>query len=165
MHPAVLFTGQHCARPQLSGWSVRVHRSLAGIVGWSRTIEKTSALDIEIAETVGLEPIGQNTKQEMARKVRGRPPPKHVARTGLKKCNVQIAQARDLDVECTCIRQRRAHLHMRHFGSGRAALRLPAAWLCAVRAIDAVDPAAVDLLRIELQLQLLAHNAGEEAAH
>jgi hypothetical protein len=31
--------------------SVQVHRALAGIFGWSRTIEKTSALDIQIAET------------------------------------------------------------------------------------------------------------------
>jgi hypothetical protein len=106
MHPAIPFAGQHCARPQLSGRSVRVHRSLAGIFGWSRTIEKTSALDIEIAETVGLEPIGQNTKQEMARQARGRSPSKHGARTGLKRSNIEIAQARDLDVERTPIRQR-----------------------------------------------------------
>jgi hypothetical protein len=36
-----------------------------------------SALDIQIAETLGLKPIGQNTKQEMARQVRGRSPPKY----------------------------------------------------------------------------------------
>ena len=52
----------------------------------------------------------------MARQVRGRPPPKHVVQTGPKRSNVEIAQARDLDVECTSIRQRRADLHMRHFG-------------------------------------------------
>ena len=64
---------------------------LAGIFGWPRTIEKTSALDIQIAETLDLKPIGQNTKQEMARQVRGRPPPKHVMQTGLKRSNVEIA--------------------------------------------------------------------------
>ena len=69
VYPAVPFAGQHCARPQLSGWSVRVHRTLAGIFGWPCTIEKTSALDIQIAETLGLKPIGQNTKQEVAGKV------------------------------------------------------------------------------------------------
>ena len=66
MHPAVPFAGQHSARPHLSGRSVQVHRALAGIFGWSRTIEKTSALDIQIAETLGLKPIGQNTKQDGA---------------------------------------------------------------------------------------------------
>ena len=64
--------------------SVQVHRALAGIFGWSRTIEKTSALDIEIAEPLGLKPIGQNTEQEMARQLRGRSPPKHVVQTCLK---------------------------------------------------------------------------------
>jgi hypothetical protein len=63
-----------------------------------------------------VEPIGQNTKQEMARQVRGRPPPKHVVQTGVKRSNLEIAQARDLDVECTSIQQRRADLHTRHFG-------------------------------------------------
>ena len=96
--------------------SVQVHRALAGIFGWSRTIEKKSALDIQIAETVGLKPVGQNTKKKVARQVRGRPPPKHVARTGLKRSNVEIAQPRNLDVECTRIRHCRTDLHTRHFG-------------------------------------------------
>src|ERR1700704_3609768 len=91
VHPAVPFAGQHGARPHLSGRSVQVHRALAGIFGWSRTIEKTSALDIQIAEALGLEPIGQNTKQEMARQLRGRAPSKHLMRTGLKRSNVEIA--------------------------------------------------------------------------
>jgi hypothetical protein len=34
------------------------------------TIEKTSALDIQVAAPLGLKPVGQNTKQEMARQVR-----------------------------------------------------------------------------------------------
>jgi hypothetical protein len=58
VYPAVPFAGQHCARPQLSGWSVQVHRALAGIFGRARPIEKTAALDIQIVETFGLEPIG-----------------------------------------------------------------------------------------------------------
>jgi hypothetical protein len=41
-----------------SGWSVQVHRALAGIFGRARPIEKTAALDIQIAETFGLKPIG-----------------------------------------------------------------------------------------------------------
>ena len=31
--------------------------------------------------------------------------------------------------------------------------------------IDAIDPGAVDLLGVELQLQLFAHHSGQEAAH
>jgi hypothetical protein len=54
-----------CPASHLRGRSVQVHRTLAGIFGCSRTIEKTSALDIQIAETLGLKPIGQNTKQEL----------------------------------------------------------------------------------------------------
>ena len=57
------------------------------------------ALGIQIAETIGLKPIGQNPKQEMARQVRGRSPPERIVPTGLKATNVEIAQARDLDVE------------------------------------------------------------------
>ena len=74
------------------------------------------ALAIQIAETIGLKPIGQNTKQEMAGQVRGRPPPEHVVPTGPKVANIEIAQARDLDVECLRIRQRRTDLHTRHVG-------------------------------------------------
>jgi hypothetical protein len=72
---------------------------LAGVFGCSRTVEEAPALAIQIAETIGLEPIGQNTKQEVARQVRGRQPPEHRPPAGLKITEVEIAQARDLDCE------------------------------------------------------------------
>ena len=75
--------------------------------GWSCTIENTSALDIQIAETLGLKPVGQDTKQEMARQVRGRRRRNTLCKRVRSCSNIEIAQARDLDVECTPIRQRR----------------------------------------------------------
>ena len=100
----------------------------------------------------------------MARQVRGRPPPKHVVQTGPKRSNVEIAQARDLDVKSYFHPAAPGRPSHAAFRSGGAALRLPAAWLSAVRAIDAVDPATVYFPRIEFELQLFAHHADEEAA-
>jgi hypothetical protein len=85
--------------------------------------------------------------------------------TGLKATNVEIAQARDLDIESFFVRQGRTNLHTGHVRSGCSALRLPRACLVTVCALDAVDTRAVDLLRIKIQLQLFAHDAGKEAAH
>ena len=68
-------------------------------------IEQPLALGIQIAQPIGLKPIGQNAKQEMAGQVRGRSPPEHRVPTGSKLTDVEIAQARDLDVERLAVRQ------------------------------------------------------------
>jgi hypothetical protein len=49
--------------------------------------------------------------------------------------------------------------------SGGAALRLSTACLNTNYSFDSVGARSIDLLRIKIQLQLLAHDAGEEAAH
>ena len=107
----------------------------------------------------------QNAKQEMSGQVRGRSPPKHVLPTDLETTDVEIAQARDLDVQRRRIRQRRADLDARHAGSGCAAFGLLAGCLGFSAMIDAVDPVTVDLLRVEFQLEPLAHDSSQEAAH
>src|SRR5687767_10967173 len=100
----------------------------------------------------------------MAGQVRGRSTPERIVPTGPKVTNIEIAQVRDLDIESLVVRQGRTNLHTGHVRSGCSALRLPTACLRSVRAFDAVDARAVDFLRIKLQLQLFAHDAGEEAA-
>ena len=84
--------------------------------------------------------------------------------TGPKTAEVEIAQARDLDVDCLPLRLSRTDLDARHECSGRT-LGLAASRFAAVSARNLVDPAAVDLLRIEFQLQLFANHASKEATH
>ena len=115
MHPAVPFAGQHGARPQVDGLPVRVHRALAGVFGRCRTIEQPPALGIQIAETIGLKPIGQNTKQQMSWQVRGGQPSRTPYANGLEdRSDVEITQARDLDVDCLPVRLSRTDLDARH---------------------------------------------------
>lgn len=82
------------------------------------------ARGIQIAETIGLKSVGQNSKHEMARQVRGRSTPERIVPTGLKAAKVEIAQARDLDFESIVVRQGRTNLHTGHVRSGCSALRL-----------------------------------------
>ena len=56
-------------------------------------------LDVQVAQLIGLQPVGQDAKQQMAGQVRGRLPPEHGVPTAAKLTDVEIAQARDLDVE------------------------------------------------------------------
>jgi hypothetical protein len=97
LHPAVPFAGQHGARSYVSGPAVQVHRALARILGWSRSIKEPLAPGVQIAETIGLNPVSQNPKYEVAGQVRERSPAELVVPTNLKATNIEIAQARDLD--------------------------------------------------------------------
>ena len=67
-------------------------------------------LAIQVAQPIGLKPVGQNAKQQMAGQVRGSPPPEHSMPAGPKFIDVEIAQARDLDVECLPVRRCRTDL-------------------------------------------------------
>jgi hypothetical protein len=53
---------------------------------------------VQIAETFDLKPVRQNPKHEVARQVRGRSPPERIVPTGPKVTNIEIAQARDLNI-------------------------------------------------------------------
>jgi hypothetical protein len=52
---------------------------------------------------IGLEPISQNAKQQVTGQVRGRSPPEHRVPTGPERTDIEVAQARDLDVECLAV--------------------------------------------------------------
>jgi hypothetical protein len=141
--------------------AAQVHRAFARVFGWSRFIKEPLARGVQIAEAIGLKPVCQNPKHEVARQVRGRATRERIVPAGTKAGNIEIAQVRDLDIESFLVWRGRTNLHTRHVQSGCSALRLPRVrW-----AFDAVDTNAVDFLRIEFQLQLVAHDSGEEAAH
>lgn len=57
------------------------------------------ALAIQVAQAIGLKPVSQNAKQDMAWQVRGRPPPEYILPTVSKFTDVEITQTRNLDVE------------------------------------------------------------------
>src|SRR6202047_752068 len=100
----------------------------------------------------------------MTRKVSGRWPAECGMPTAAKLTNVEITQARKLDVGFLAVRQGRTALHPRH-GSRWRASGLARGGLAAISARDLVDPVAVHLGRAELQLEALAHHAGKKAAH
>ena len=62
----------------------------------------------------GLQPVGQNAIQKMTGQVRGWPPPKDAVPTSPKRADVEIAQARNLDIELAPVRQCRTDLDARH---------------------------------------------------
>ena len=143
----------------------QVHGALSGVLGRPRAIEQALALAIQVTQLIGLKPVSQNAKQEMAGQVRGRSPPEYGVPTGPKLTDVEITQARNLDVECLSVRQGRTDLDARHDAQDDRRLDWRAPDLPLSRARDLVDPVAVHLLRAELQLEALAHHAGKEAAH
>jgi hypothetical protein len=51
-----------------------------------------------VAEALGLKPIGQHTEQEVAGQVVRRSPTEYRAPLRPQTCQVEIAQARDLDI-------------------------------------------------------------------
>ena len=63
---------------------------------------------------IGLQPIRQNAIQKMTGQVRGWPPPKNAVPTSPKRADVEIAQARNLDIEYAPVRQCRTDLDARH---------------------------------------------------
>src|SRR5271169_6679182 len=78
------------------------------------TIEQTLTLPVQVPRRVGLQPERQAAKQEMTSKVSGRWPAECGMPTAAKLTNVEITQARNLDVEFLAVRQRRTDLHPRH---------------------------------------------------
>ena len=76
-----------------------LHGALPGVLGRHRTVEQTLALAVQVAQMVGLKPVSQNAKQQVAGQVRGRPPPEYGMPTASKLPDVEIAQARNLDVD------------------------------------------------------------------
>ena len=75
-----------------------------------RPIEQTLTLPVQVPKTVGVQPVRQAAKQEMTGKVSGRSPAECGMPTAAKLTNVEITQARNLDVEFLAVRQRRTDL-------------------------------------------------------
>src|SRR5215475_1182053 len=72
-------------------------------------VQQTATVGIEVAQTIGLRPIGQNTKQQMAGKVRRCWPPEGHMPSGSEVADLEIAQTRDLDLERLSVRHRTDH--------------------------------------------------------
>ena len=53
-------------------------------------VEQTPAFTIQITETIGLEPVGYDPKQQVARQVRGRRSPENCLPTVAKPADVEI---------------------------------------------------------------------------
>ena len=79
-----------------------------------RPIEQTLTLPVQVPKTVGLQPERQAAKQEMTSKVSGRWPAECGMPTAAKLTNVEITQARNLDVERRAVWQCRTDLYARH---------------------------------------------------
>jgi hypothetical protein len=72
---------------------------LSGLLGRPRAIEQAYGLGVQVTQLIGLQPVGQDAKQQMAGQVRGRPPPEHGVPTAAKLTDAEIAQVRNLGVE------------------------------------------------------------------
>src|SRR5262249_300402 len=92
----------------------QLHGALSGILRRYRTVEQTLGLAIKVAQVVGLEPVRQNTKQQVARQARMRSTPEYVMPTVFKLPDVELAQARNLDVKWLSVRRCRTDLDARH---------------------------------------------------
>ena len=113
MHPPVPFAGQHGSGSNISCHPAGIHRAFAGGLRRYSTVEKATALAVQITEVIGLKPIGQQTEEDMSGQVRGLSL-EDVLPTGTKRSNVEIAQMRDLDVERLSIRRCRTDFHTGH---------------------------------------------------
>src|SRR5262249_25574215 len=120
---------------------------------------------LQFPEPIGLQPISQNMKQQVAGQVRGRSPPERRVPFGSQFLDIEIAQTRDLGVERLSIRHRGIDHHAWHGRSTGATTRGAESGLCTATVDDAIDPLTVDLLRTQFKAELLAHHASEEAAN
>jgi hypothetical protein len=77
-------------------------------------VEEASALSVQITQAIDLKLVCQHSKQQMAGQVRGRRSPEHRVPTVAKFAGIEIAYARNLDVELFSIRQRRTDPYARH---------------------------------------------------
>jgi hypothetical protein len=104
VHLPVPFSAQHGAGPEFCGTLTHAHGTLCGPLGRPRAIEQAYGLGVQVTQLIGLQPVGQDTKQQMAGQVRGRSPSEYGVPTGPKRIDVEITQARNLDVDCLSVR-------------------------------------------------------------
>src|SRR5262249_52021136 len=114
LHLPVPFATHHRPGPEVRGALALLHGSLAGFLRRSRAVEQGPALGIKVNPVVGLELVGQNTKYEVAGQMRRRLAAVYGMPASLKGSNIEIAQARDLDVDRFPVRHSRTDVHTRH---------------------------------------------------
>src|SRR5262249_54757125 len=129
---------------------------------WSNLPQPT--VGIQFPEPIGLQPISQNMKQQVAGQVRGRSPGTPCA------ISLAVPLYRDrADARSRCRAPLRPAPPDRSprvawrssCPTARGAGRKP----CTATVSDAIDPVPVDLLRAQFKAELLAHHPSEEAAH
>jgi hypothetical protein len=114
LHVPIPFAAQAGAGPNIRNMPNQSYRVLAGFFRRARTIKYTPARIIEVAQPVGLEPVSQSSKQQMTGQMRGRSPAKYRMPTAAQLSDVEIAQARNLDIKRRAIRQGRTDPYARH---------------------------------------------------
>jgi hypothetical protein len=77
-------------------------------------IQKAPAVAIQIPEVISLQPVSQDTEQQVARQVRGRLPPEHGQPAGAERAEVEIAKPRDLAIERVPVQCDRNDFDARH---------------------------------------------------
>ena len=109
-------------------------------------VKETPALGIEVTKAFGLELIRQHPEDEMAGKVRRRWPPKDCLPTPAKFIDVEIAQARNLNVKCVSVRRRWTDADARHGPLGYSMPGLASFGDTIIAVGDPIDTTAVHLL-------------------
>jgi hypothetical protein len=69
LHPAVPLTAEDGARSDVRDTSARVHGALPSFLGRTRAVEQTPTFAIEVTQLIGLQPVGEDAKQEMSNKL------------------------------------------------------------------------------------------------
>jgi hypothetical protein len=110
VHLAVPFARQDRSRSEVLGTSSQIDGALPCILGRPRTIEQPLTFNIKVAQVVGLETVRQDPEQQVTWQVRGRSFTEHGVPAAAKTTDVEIAKARDLDVNRGSVRQSRTDL-------------------------------------------------------
>src|SRR5262249_26284178 len=131
---------------------------------WSNLPQPT--VGIQFPEPIGLQPISQNMKQQVAGQVRGRSPSERRVPSRSPFPYTETAQTRDLGIEPLSIRHRGIDHHAWHGRSTGAAARAAGLGANTAAMDDAIDPlTATGFLRTQFKVELFAHHPSEEAAH
>ena len=100
-------------RTSAVGWLLSTAR-LTCVLRRYGAIEQPFFLGVEIATSVGLKPISQHAKQQMAWQVGRWPLSEDSVPSGPKITEIEIAQTRNLDLKRFRIRQSQTDPHTRH---------------------------------------------------
>ena len=113
---AIPLAGQQGAGSQLGSGLVEISHEPVDPVRRSRPdpVEQAPTVGIQFAEPIGLQPISQDTKQQVAGQVTGCSASEHRVPSGSQFPDIETAQTRDLVVEQVSIWHRRIDHHACH---------------------------------------------------